>query len=75
MFRFVNLYGRRVEARTAVGQHLTCAKTLAMHVRGLITKDEAAEYHWSSPEVCLSENDGSVRAHHSDAPRLSPRLV
>jgi hypothetical protein len=25
--------------------------------------------------VCLSENDGSVRAHHSDAPRLSPRLV
>lgn len=58
MFRFVNLYSRRVEARTAVGQHLTASKTLAMHVRGLITKDEAAEHHWSSPEVYLTKHQG-----------------
>eukprot|EP01050_Picozoa_sp_SAG11_P000350 SAG11_NODE_10_length_27955_cov_15.365235_2_plen_759_part_00 len=51
VFRFVNLYGRRVDARGALGQHLTSLKLVATHVAGMVTRDPNEELHWGSPKV------------------------
>ena len=40
-----------MEARGALGEHLTSLKMMATHISGLVTRDNTKPQHWDTPAV------------------------